>query len=67
MLPATIIHVAIAQIEPGQTEHLATLIGLGIVTGLVALQTAPFSYFVVNGWQACEENQNCSETETTTS
>ena len=61
LLPATIIHVAIAQIEPGQTAHLETLMGYGIVTVLSAILTAPFSFLAVKIWQTCEGKHNHSE------
>ena len=64
LLPATIIHVAIAQIEPGQNAHLGTLMGYGIVAAFAALLIAPFSWVPVKIWQTWEEMQSHPETET---
>ena len=64
LLPATIIHVAIAQVEPGQNAHLVTLTGYGIVTALTAFLTAMFAWIPVKIWQTCEQKQNQPETET---
>ena len=33
LLPATIIHVALAEIEPGRSDHAGTLSGYGIAVG----------------------------------
>ena len=54
LLPATIIHVAIAQIEPGQNAHATTLAGYGMVAGLSAILAVPFSWLAVKIWQSCE-------------
>ena len=64
LLPATIIHVAIAQLEPGQNGHLGTLIGYGIVTALAAFLTLLFSIPATNMWQSCEERYNHREVNT---
>ena len=66
LLPATIIYVATAQIEPGQNAHLETLMGYGIVTALTAFLTAMFSFHAVKIWRTCEEKHNQSEKEDTT-
>ena len=58
LLPATIIHVAVAQKEPGQTAHSVTLIGHGIVGGLSAFLTLMFSWAAVNMWQTYEARYN---------
>ena len=58
LLPATIIHVAVAQIELGHISHSVTLIGHGIVGGLSAFLTLIFSWAVVNMWQTYEERYN---------
>ena len=65
LLPATIIHVAIAQIEPGQNAHVETLMDYGIVTVMAAFLTSWFSWIPVNIWQTCEEKQNYPEAGTT--
>ena len=54
LLPAAIIHVALAQIEPGQATHVDNLVGLGLTTALAALLTAPFSFLVVDIWRTRE-------------
>ena len=61
LLPATIIHVAIAQIEPGQSTHVGTLLGYAVVTALTALLVAPFSVLAVKGWRCWEEKCQDSE------
>ena len=58
LLPATIIHVAVAQIGPGQNEHVGTLTGYAIVTALTAFLIASSSWIPVKIWQAWEEKQN---------
>ena len=58
LLPATIIHVALAQIEPGQNAHVGILTGYGIVAVFTAFLTALFSWLAVKIWQTCEEKQN---------
>ena len=54
LLPATIIHVALAQIEPGQSAHLETLMGFGIVIAGTALITAMFVFIppfsLISNW-----------------
>ena len=60
IIPATIIHVAVAQIEPGQNAHLETLMGYGIVGGFAVIPTALLSKFAVGIWQRMEEKQNPS-------
>ena len=65
LLPATIIHVAVAQIEPGQNEHLNTLMGYGMVIALAAILTAPFSHPAVKAWQYYEEKHSQCENKTT--
>ena len=54
LLPATIIHVALAQIEPGQATHVDNLVGLGLTTALAAFIPASFSYPIVGIWQTGE-------------
>ena len=44
LLPATIIHVALAQIEPGKSAHLEFLMSFGIATAGTALITAVFVF-----------------------
>ena len=61
LLPATIIHVAIAQIEPDQSAHAGTLVGYAIVAVLAALFVAPFSWCAVKGWRCWEEKCRRSE------
>ena len=58
MLPAMIIHVAVAQIEPGQNAHLGTLMGYGIVGAFAALPTAVLSKLAVGIWRHMEGKQN---------
>ena len=58
MTPATIIHVAVAQIEPGQSAHLGTLMGYAIVGGFSTIPTAMLSKFAVGIWQRMEQKQN---------
>ena len=55
LLPATIIHVAIAQIGPGQNTHVGTLVGYAVVTALTAVLVAPFSWWAVKSWRWWEE------------
>ena len=58
LLPAAMIHVVLAEIEPGQSAHLATLQSLGIVTASTGvLLVAPVCWIPVKIWQACEEKQ----------
>lgn len=64
LLPATIIHVAIAQIEPGQNAHLGTLIGYVVVGVLSALLTLAFSWIAVRMWKAYEEKYDKRTTNT---
>ena len=67
LLPATIIHVALAEIEPGQSAHLETLIGFGIVTAGTALITAmfvfvpPFSLISNMIWRAYDKKPESSQ------
>ena len=51
LLPATIIHVALAEIEPGQSDHAGTLLGHGAVVGLAAILTAMFAAPAIQIWQ----------------
>ena len=51
LLPATIIHVALAEIEPGRSDHAGTLLGYGIVVGFAAILTAMFSAPAIQIWQ----------------
>ena len=55
LVPAMIIHVALAEIKPGQPEHLGTLIGHGLVLGIIAFLTTSLSWIPVNIWEAHEE------------
>ena len=55
LVPAMIIHVALAEIEPGQPEHLGTLIGHGLVLGLIAPPTASLSWIPVKIWEKLEK------------
>ena len=56
LLPAAMIHVVLAQVEPGQNAHLETLRGFGILTGSTAvLIVAPVCWIPVNIWQVREE------------
>ena len=64
LLPATIIHVAIAQIEPGQTAHLGTVIGYVMVGGLSAVLALMPSCFAAKIWQNYEKKHNQHETKT---
>ena len=57
LLTATIIYVALAQIAPGQSAHLATLFGFVIVTVGIALPMFLFSRVIVEMWQDREEKQ----------
>ena len=58
LLPAAMIHVVLAEIEPGQSAHLETLQSFGIVTALTAVfLVAPICWIPVKVWQACEEKQ----------
>ena len=56
-LPATIVYVALANQESGQSVHLATLFGFGVVTIATAVPTLIFSNFALSEWQAYEERQ----------
>ena len=51
LLPATIIHVALAEIEPGQSNHAGTLFGHAIVVGFAAVVTLMFSAPAVQIWE----------------
>ena len=62
LLPATIIHVAIAQIEPGQNAHLGTLIGYGIVGVFSAVLALGPSWAAVKIWQSYDQKHNQHET-----
>ena len=55
-LPAAIVYVALAKIEPGQSAHLATLFGLGVVTSATAVLAFIFSGIALRKWQSYEEN-----------
>ena len=55
LLPATVIYVALAQIEPGASAHLANLAGFGLVTTLTTISTLLLSFFFVKGWQTYDE------------
>ena len=58
LLPAAMIHVVLAQVEPGQSVHLETLRSFGIVTALTAVfLVAPVCWIPIKIWQACEEKQ----------
>ena len=57
LLPATIIYVAVAQIEPDQSAHLATLYGFGVVTAGTAFLTYLPSHFALEIWLIVEERQ----------
>ena len=67
LLPATIIHVALAQIEPGQSAHLETLKSFGIVTAGTAFIIAvfvfipPFSLISNMIWRAYHEQSESSQ------
>lgn len=51
LLPATIIHVALAEIEPGQSDHVGTLIGHAMVLGFAAVVALIFSTPAIQVWQ----------------
>ena len=51
LLPATIIHVALAEIEPGQSDHAGTVFGHAIVVGFAAILTAMFSAPAIQIWE----------------
>ena len=54
-VPATIIHVTIAQISPGQNEHIGTFTGYLVVAALSALIVIPFLIPSVQIWKFCEQ------------
>ena len=65
LLPATIVYVALANIEPCQSAHLQTLFGFGIVTaGTAFLIYIPF-LCALKIWQIIEEKQRQLTIETT--
>ena len=51
LLPATIIHITLAEIEPGQSNHLGTLFGHGIVIGFSAVLTLMSSKPAMGIWE----------------
>ena len=51
LLPATIIHVALAEIEPGQSNHAGTLLGHGIVLGFGAVVALMCSGPAIHLWE----------------
>ena len=66
LLPATIIHVAVAQIEPGNNAHIGTLKGYAYVALLTASLTAvpTLCYWAAaNARWKREEKQNHTETD----
>ena len=64
LLPSAIIHVAIAQIEPGQNAHLGTLIGYGMVGVFSAVLALGPSCVAVKMWQSYDKKHNQHETKT---
>ncbi len=64
LVPAAIVHVALAQLEPGQNAHSGTLLGYGIVTGFTTLLVAPWSFLVADRWQAYEAKYDNTEAQT---
>lgn len=61
LLPATIIHVALAQIESGQSAHWETLIGYGMVTAGSALLFVPVSWIPLMVWEGYENKRQHRE------
>ena len=51
LLPATLIHVTLAKIAPGQSDHAGLLLGHGMVVGLAAFLTAMFAAPAIQIWQ----------------
>ena len=51
LLPATIIHVALAEIDPGQSDHVGTLMGHTIVLAFAAGVTFLSSKPAIGVWQ----------------
>ena len=61
-LPATIIHVAVAQIAPGQNKHTGTLIDYLLIVAITALFTIPASFLLTAMWRHFEQNQTHPKT-----
>ena len=61
LLPATIIHVALAQTEPGQSNHLGTLFGHGIVLAFSVVVALLCSRPVIHFWEKCEDRVSASD------
>ena len=61
LLPATIIHVALAEIEPGQSDHVGTLMGHAIVLAFSAVLTLIFSTPAVGVWQKCGDRVSSND------
>ena len=58
LLPATIIHVALAEIEPGRSDHLGILLGHAIVLGFGFVVTLMASQPAMWLWRKCEDRAN---------
>ena len=61
LLPATIIHVALAGIEPGQTNHLGTLVGYAIVLAFGAAVALMCSGPAIHLWEKYGDRTSSSD------
>ena len=61
ILPAAIIHVAIAELTPGQPDHLGTLAGHSMVILRIAIAIAFIALIPVKIWEAYEEKRGKTE------